>query len=288
MATFLAKKKSSSGSSTGYRSSNSKSSNNPKSKSSPTPYNKRLNIILDIDETLIYFINAKVRGHSWDSIASEEQAKYAYISPGAHIMIFRPHLKQFLSFLFKNFRVSLWTMSERDYAHNIANVLLKLLKAHPDRKFAHIFSADDDADHDESAHSLHGNNKDLNWLWYKYANDYSGYAECNTVLIDDLPANACNTSNRNNAIKVEPFALFGEVKRRTDPYEDVSQDNVLPQLKTILKKVLVNQRACHDDDEARWQNVFSLENVENMGLESKHKKMTFRGKSFKMMMVDRE
>jgi hypothetical protein len=50
----------------------------------------------------------------------------------------------------------------------------------------------------------------------------------------------------------------------------------------------VNQRACHDDDEARWQNVFSLENVENMGLESKHKKMTFRGKSFKMMMVDRE
>jgi hypothetical protein len=255
------------------------------SRSAPKPAAKcgRMNIILDIDETLLYFVNGKVRGHSWDKLSAVEQAKYEYIVKGQHVLILRPHVREFLAFLFRNFNVSLWTMSEREYAHDIARVLLSLLKTRS--KFAHVFSADDDEDHDVAAGDLHGNNKDLNWLWYKYAKEYPCFAECNTILIDDLPANALNTSNRRNTIKIAPFALFGEVKARTDPYEDVSRDDVLLQIIEILKKVHDAQKNCYNDDDARWTSVFHASNVEKMGLQKYYLPHQWKGDKFKSITV---
>jgi len=252
---------------------------------------EKMNIILDIDETLLYFISGKVRGHSWDKLSPAEQAKYEYSTKGptAAVMILRPHVRKFLSFLFRNFNVSLWTMSEREYAEDIAAGLLSRMKTHKPNhkyKFAHIFSADDDDEHDVSAKSLNGNNKDLNWLWYEYAEDYPCFAECNTVLIDDLPANALNNSNRHSAIKIAPFALFGEVKARTDPYEDVSRDDVLLQIIEILKKVRAAQKSCYNDDDARWSWVFRESNVKRLGIDSYYLPQEWKGEKFRSMTVN--
>lgn len=249
----------------------------------------RMNVLLDIDETLVYFISGKVRGHSWDRLSPSEQAKYEYQTKGptSGVLILRPHVRKFLAYLFRYFRVSLWTMSEREYAEDIAAALLKLFKRRgPHQRFANIFSADDDDDHDVSAKKLHGNNKDLNWLWYKYAKEYPCYAECNTILVDDLPANALNASNRHNAVKISPFALFGEVKARTDPYEDVSRDDVLLRLVEILKKVRRQQSDCYNRDEDRWYWVFREKNVRAMGLSDHYKPQEWKGETFRTITVD--
>jgi len=250
---------------------------------------ERVNILLDIDETLVYYISGKVRAHSWDKLTPAEQAKYNFStrSPTDGVLILRPHVREFLAYLFRYFSVSLWTLSEREYAEDIAGVLLKLFKKRtPNQRFAHIFSADDDEER-KSARSLHGNNKDLNWLWYKYAKDFPCFAECNTILIDDLPANALNNSNRHNTVKIAPFALFGEVKARTDPYEDVSEDDVLPQLIAILKKVRAAQNDCYNDDEARWYWAFRESNVKRIGLDAYYLPQEWKGEKFRSMTVNR-
>jgi len=257
--------------------------------SAPAAPCERVNVLLDIDETLVYYISGKVRAHSWDKLTPAEQAKYNFStrSPTDGVLILRPHVREFLSYLFRYFSVSLWTLSEREYAEDIAGVLLKLFKKRtPNQRFAHIFSSDDDEDR-KSAKSLHGNNKDLNWLWYKYAKDFPCFAECNTILIDDLPANALNNSNRHNAVKIAPFALFGEVKARTDPYEDVSEDDVLPQLIAILKKVRAAQNDCYNDDEARWYWAFRESNVKRMGLDAYYLPQEWKGEKFRSMTVNR-
>ena len=257
--------------------------------SAPAAPCERVNVLLDIDETLVYYISGKVRAHSWDKLTPAEQAKYNFStrSPTDGVLILRPHVREFLSYLFRYFSVSLWTLSEREYAEDIAGVLLKLFKKRtPNQRFAHIFSADDDEER-KSARSLHGNNKDLNWLWYKYAKDFPCFAECNTILIDDLPANAVNNSNRHNAVKIAPFALFGEVKARTDPYEDVSEDDVFPQLIAILKKVRAAQKDCYNDDEARWYWTFRESNVKRLGLEAHYLPQEWKGEKFRSMTVNR-
>ena len=257
--------------------------------SAPAAPCERVNVLLDIDETLVYYISGKVRAHSWDKLTPAEQAKYNFStrSPTDGVLILRPHVREFLSYLFRYFSVSLWTLSEREYAEDIAGGLLKLFKKRtPNQRFAHIFSADDDEER-KSARSLHGNNKDLNWLWYKYAKDFPCFAECNTILIDDLPANALNNSNRHNAVKIAPFALFGEVKARTDPYEDVSEDDVLPQLIAILKKVRAAQNDCYNDDEARWYWAFRESNVKRMGLDAYYLPQEWKGEKFRSMTVNR-
>ena len=260
----------------------------PKPSAPPAPC-ERMNILLDIDETLVYYISGRVRAHSWDKLSPEEQAKYNFStrSPTDGVLILRPHVREFLSYLFRYFSVSLWTMSEREYAEDIAGVLLKMFKKRtPNQKFAHIFSSDDDEER-KSAKSLNGNNKDLNWLWYKFPKDFPCFAECNTVLIDDLPANALNNTNRHNAVKIAPFALFGEVKARTDPYEDVSRDDVLPQLIEILKKTRASQQSCYNDDERRWYWVFREANVKKLGLQAHYLPQEWKNEQFRSMTVNR-
>lgn len=249
-----------------------------------------MNIILDIDETLIYFINSKYRKHSWDKLSSEEQAKYEFYSkgPNANVVIIRPYIREFLRYLFRYFRVSLWTLSDREYAQGIADMLLKLLGGKSAAyRFAHIFSADDDDDHETGASGMNGNNKDLNWLWYQYPDLYPCFAECNTILIDDLPNNALNKANRHNSIKIDPFALFGEVKARTDPYEDVSKDDVLKQIVELLKVVRKYQKNCYNIEDFREYWVFNDKNVKLMKLDKYYKPQLWRRQRFHSISVER-
>jgi len=216
-----------------------------------------LNVILDIDETFVYFINKKYRAHSWDKLSESEKAKYQYNEVGGHVLILRPHLQEFLDFLFANCSVSLWTWSDAEYADMIATTLITALK--PDSRVRFVLSEEDAARSAE----LHGHSKDLNMLWYSEVKPC--FAECNTVLIDDLPNNTIHPSNRKNSITVRPFAPFGEKKDRTERYMDMSNDTTLLEVIEILGLILNFAGACYGG-ENQWESLFSTENIREMGL----------------------
>lgn len=76
-----------------------------------------MNIVLDIDETLI---------HSQRTPSKNAKLKLDF-GPETYHVLFRPGLKEFLRFVFKNFKtVNIWTAGTQDYAYRImSNVLTK-------------------------------------------------------------------------------------------------------------------------------------------------------------------
>lgn len=209
----------------------------------------KLNVILDIDETLVYYIKRRFFEYSWSTLSKEEKEKYEVISKDHGIFIIRPELNVFLHQLkCLDCNICLWTWSDMEYAEGIAYMLKQRV---PGIEFAHIF-AEEDA---EASSRKWGNSKDLNWLWYDKSEKPPGFHEYNTILIDDLPGNTNNTSNIMNSITVKPFALFGEVKQRTDPYEDVSKDDILLHVISLLKKIISNPPQCKNI------NIFTPKNI---------------------------
>ena len=218
--------------------------------------NCRLTVILDIDETLVHYIANRHKPHSWDALSEEEKKKYKVVDAGSGIFIVRPHLDEFFDFLSANCDVGLWTWSDKGYAQGMRKSILGT------RKIKFVLHDD----HAEESSEAHGNSKDLNYLWYG-EEPMPCLAECNTILIDDLPGNAVNSSNIKNSITIEPFALFGEVKNRSDPYKDSSGDTALLEVIEILKKVLPVTKTCYENDEERWESVFGTQNIRRAGLE---------------------
>lgn len=192
-----------------------------------------LNIILDIDETLIYFIQKKYRAHSWDILSADEKSKYDYTEDRhGNILVRRPYLKEFFAYLFEHCSVSLWTLSDQEYADGIASMILKQYFSDKHYAFTSIYC---DKTDEESAEYF-GGRKNLKYFYedVKKPHVWPG----NTILIDDLPANSVNSQNQRNSITVKPFALFGEVKDRSDSYEDVSRDHVLLDIVDLLQHIL--------------------------------------------------
>lgn len=223
----------------------------------------KLNIILDIDETLVYFIHQRYFKNSWCKLGNDEKKKYEIVESKSGIFLRRPHLETFLDWIFKHCNVFLWTWSDIDYAEGVAKMLGKTFKG---------ILADEDAN---ASSSGHGNSKDLNYLWYpeafceankKKIADMGTFHECNTILIDDLPGNSVNTSNFKNSITVNPFGIFGEVKDRSDEYEDLSTDKTLLDVLEIIKKVHCYLQKNPPDDDSMYKNVFCPSNIKSMGL----------------------
>jgi len=220
----------------------------------------KLNVILDIDETFVYFINKKYRANSWDKLPESEKSKYKFVDSSGHILILRPNIDKFFDYLFKNCTVSVWTWSDEDYAQNIVDKVV--LKDRPYEKLRLILSDNDAAQSGE----IHGWSKDLNYLWYGEKTEEC-FAECNTILIDDLSNNTIHPSNKKNSITIAPFALFGEIKDRSHPYTDVSGDTTLLEVVSVLEKAKGLASGCYEDDDRHWTNIFTPENIKKAGLQ---------------------
>lgn len=93
---------------------------------------KKNNIILDLDQTLIYGEPVK----DFKNNFYQKAIKFTFYNMDNTYIIFeRPHLQEFLDFLFSNFNVSIWTAASKDYAlFVIKNVILKK----PNRKLDFI------------------------------------------------------------------------------------------------------------------------------------------------------
>jgi hypothetical protein len=192
-----------------------------------------LNVVLDIDETLIHHLTTE----KWATVPPTEKAKYEAVIDGKDVFVLRPEVRKFLKLIFARYRVSLWTWSDADYAKVVANLLTD---GRPER-FAHIWSSE----HAAESEVIHGNSKDLNYLWYVLG--VPGFLPCNTILVDDLPANVNNSSNLYSSIQVAPFVLFGD-KARNKPYSPMDNDTTLRSVYKIIRGVAESTDFCVDGD----------------------------------------
>jgi hypothetical protein len=221
---------------------------------------KKYTVILDIDETFLYFISEKYYAHSWNTLSDEEKAKYKQIPIRGGVFIVRPYLSEFLDFVFKHFNVGIWTWSDPEYAEGIPSQVL--LEGKPDRKLVCVLSAE----HAEAAGDDYGGSKAVSYLWSEVG--IPNASPATTILIDDLPSNSLNKVNMRNSITIKPFALFGEDKQRRDPYEDVSQDTSLLEVIEILKRVIALDK----------MPIFSDEKIQLAGLQDFVRKIQYTNK----------
>jgi hypothetical protein len=225
-----------------------------------------MNIILDIDETFVQYV-----GHAdWAAVDEAERKKYETGGEGKNgLFILRPHFDTFFTYLFENAKtVNLWTWSDKEYAEGVKSMIES---RNPKWKIKNVW-ADNDV---EASIRKHGHNKDLNYIWYpeeegadkaskgkaaakkKAASPENDFKPCNTILIDDLPKNTNNPSNKRNGIQIPPFHPLGKKlseedrtndKIRTGKYTDQSNDGTLPRVIEVLKNVRANPKFCEKGD----------------------------------------
>lgn len=204
----------------------------------------KLNVFLDLDNTIINAlseedlaavknidVNKKKKileklkkfndiGSNEDEICLEKYFKgYDFMDNGKLLYrIFeRPHLQQFLEYLFKNFEVSVFTAASNDYASFIVKNII--IGDNKDRQIKYFFYSY----HAEITMREMGGLKDLNLLWNIYKLD--GVVPCNTVILDDN--NLVANTNNENCIHVPAFSIVNE--RNGELLLDSFTDNYLLQ-----------------------------------------------------------
>ena len=82
---------------------------------------KKFNIVLDLDQTLISSEDLKDFVPDQKKMSHFKHAKM----DNSYITFERPHLQEFLDFLFKNYNVSIWTAATKNYALFIINKFIR-------------------------------------------------------------------------------------------------------------------------------------------------------------------
>jgi hypothetical protein len=111
----------------------------------------------------------------------------------------RPNLKTFLSYVFENFNVSVFTAASKDYALFIIENIIKAKV--PDAELDFVFHYY----HTELSEKYYHSPKDLRLLWEEFPTDYR---DDNTVIIDDLIY--VKEANKSNCINLKGFELLNE------------------------------------------------------------------------------
>ena len=87
---------------------------------------KKINLILDLDETLINTVNFNFSNYETTDIVINGNSTVGIISlPNYLNLVFlRPYLREFLDFCFLHFNVSFWTAGSRLYCQEILKLIL--------------------------------------------------------------------------------------------------------------------------------------------------------------------
>ena len=164
--------------------------------------NKKNNIILDLDETLI---SSQVLEEFNPDDYDEIQHMTFHNMEDYYVVFERPHVQEFLDYLFENFNVSVWTAATKDYAlFVVSNVIL----VKPERKLdLLLFSY-----HCRWSEKNNNGHKGLKTIWDDIK--IPGYDETNTYIIDDLPE--VNEIQPGNSIRIEPF----DISKKDSEHDD--------------------------------------------------------------------
>ena len=149
----------------------------------------RKNIILDLDQTLIYSETRK------DFKPSQKMERFNYVWLDDDFITFaRPHLQEFLDFVFKHYNVAVWTAANKSYA---VAIIKKFVLVKPGRRLDFVFYSD----HCDISRQQKRGLKGLTILW-----DYfkmRGYGPENTLIIDDN--NDVNRIQKRNCYHIPEF-----------------------------------------------------------------------------------
>jgi len=177
------------------------------------------NILLDLDQTVIY--SEPAENFDFEGNAEKMEKIPHTDMEGVYVIFERPGLQTFLSYLFENFNVSIWTAASKDYALFITkNIILK----EPSRKVDWIFFSY----HCEISKKRTGRSKSLSILWDIY--EIPGYSKKDTVIIDDN--SEVFDTQRGNCIVAEPFVFSQEGSEDDDYFQ-----RLLPQLMKMKKYI---------------------------------------------------
>ena len=195
---------------------------NPR-KEKPVNIEEKPVIILDLDQTLISAEELEPNGEYKDKDKyADKMKKFNSVKMEKDFLIFeRPYLQNFLTYIFDNFRVSIWTAASQLYATFVIDKLI--LEGHPERKIDWIFFSY----HCKISQKHKNGSKDLSTLWDIF--NLSGYRPDNTVILDDYDE-VFNTQ-KDNCILAVPFEFTEEGSEN-----DVFLKNLTKKLKTMVKE----------------------------------------------------
>jgi len=178
---------------------------------------EKQNVFLDLDNTIICsVIQSKISDYDLNKLKSLKMHTMAE----DYYIFERPYLQTFLTYLFKNFNVSVWTAASRDYASFIIeNVIL----SKPDRTLDFFFWNV----HCHMSEKKYGRclSKDLSLLWEEYG--LTQFNSMNTLIIDDYGAKVFD-GQPCNCLLAEPFEISSF---------HVGTDNYLQRAQRHLKKI---------------------------------------------------
>jgi len=176
--------------------------------------------VLDLDQTLI----SAEPTEEYDFSKNKNKAKkfVFHDMDGYYVVFERPGLQPFLTYLFENFNVSIWTAASKDYALFIIDKII--LAGNKNRKIDYIFFSY----HCDISESIKKGTKDLSLLWDTFK--IKGYSKENTVILDDY--NEVQNTQPNNCIIALPFK-FDEDGSETDKF----LENLKPHISSLKEKI---------------------------------------------------
>lgn len=179
---------------------------------------KKNNIILDLDQTLIYGEPVKGFGNSLYSKASN----FTFHNMDQTYIIFeRPYLQEFLDFIFDNFNVIVWTAASKDYA---LFVIEKVILKKPNRILKFIFTSYHCRISEKT--NKHEYTKDLQLLWNKF--NISDLSFQNTFIIDDYKSDVY-ISQPKNCILAPEFVF-----KNQNSENDTFLKDLIPKMKELI------------------------------------------------------
>ncbi len=189
---------------------------------------KDLHIILDLDNTLINSLDPNERKNA----PRQYQNKFKHVKMDNYYTVFeRPYLQKFLDYIFDNYKVSVFTAADNEYA---LFIIEKIILTKPDRKLEYIFTGP----HSSISEMLYNSPKNLKMLWDNFK--IPDFSHCNTIIIDDL--NEVKESNPYNSIQVKAFELLEKkkeeyIKPSNEYMEKVINDHTLFNVITKLEYI---------------------------------------------------
>jgi TFIIF-interacting CTD phosphatase-like protein len=178
---------------------------------------KTVNVVLDLDNTLISSVsNDEERAHS--KVITDRMSSFDWRNMEDTYKIFaRPHLQEFLDFVFANFNVSVWTAASKSYAIFIVD---EFILSRASRNLDYLLFSH----HCRESHRHRSCQKSLNMLGTLYPLDYDPNE---TYIIDDHKE--VYATQPTNCIRIKPFEIV-----KSSAVGDTELLKVVEKLKKVL------------------------------------------------------
>lgn len=182
----------------------------------------KMNVILDLDNTIICAVEMSYYKKYQSQMKILDETLLYRDMDNSYRIYFRPNLGEFLKFVFRNFKVSIFTAASKDYALFIFDNIIKYFV--PEARLEYFFFYY----HTELSEAYYNSPKNLKLLWEILP---TGFNKNNTIIIDDL--DDVKTANGFNCINIKAFETVNEDNDTI--VKNVKYDNELIHVMDVLK-----------------------------------------------------